>query len=203
MLKVGVISVQGAIFEHVEALKRAAAELGLKKIQVVHVRRLNELDNVDGLVIPGGESTTIAKLLIKFKLYDRIKERVTDEDLPILGTCAGCITLATEGDLEVKKTDTQLLGIMDMRVKRNAFGRQRESFEAHIKIEIKDKDFEKPYHAVFIRAPVIEKVWGKCRPLARLEDKIVLAKQGNLVAAAFHPELTDDLRVHKYFLGLV
>ncbi len=203
MLKVGVISVQGAIFEHVEAVKSAAAELGLKDMQVVHVRRLNELDNVDGLVIPGGESTTIAKLLIKFKLYDRIKERVTDEDLPILGTCAGCITLATEGDLEVEKTDTKLLRLMDMRVKRNAFGRQRESFEADIKIEVKNKDFEEPYHAVFIRAPVIEKVWGKCRPLARLEDKIVLAKQGNLVAAAFHPELTDDLRVHKYFLEMV
>lgn len=198
-LFIGVVSIQGAVSEHVEAVSRAAAELGLEKIQVIPVRRLSELEQVSGLIIPGGESTTISKLLVKFGLHDRIIERATNENLPILGTCAGCIVLAKEGDSEVEKTETQLLKLMDMRVSRNAFGRQRESFESDIDI----KGLTHPYHAVFIRAPAIDKVWGECQVLARLEDKIILAQQGNLIAGAFHPELTLDMRLHKYFLDLI
>jgi len=109
--------------------------------------------------------------------------------------------LASEGDFQVEKTQTKLLKLMNMFVLRNAFGRQRESFESDIKIDL--VTFSKPYHAVFIRAPVIERVWGNCRALARLENKIILAQQGNLIAATFHPELTDDLRIHKYFLEMI
>lgn len=198
-LYIGVVSIQGAVSEHVEAVNRAAAELGLRKIHVIPVRRLDELEQVSGLIIPGGESTTISKLLVKFGLYDRIIARATNEDLPILGTCAGCIVLAKKGDSEVNKTETQLLKLMDMRVSRNAFGRQRESFESDIDIQ----GFTHPYHAVFIRAPAIDKVWSNCQVLARLEDKIILAQQGNLLAGTFHPELTTDMRLHKYFLELV
>jgi len=198
-LEIGVISVQGAISEHVEAISRAAAELGLNNVRTVLVRKLDELDSVAALIIPGGESTTISKLLVKFSLFDRIIKRVNEEELPVLGTCAGCIVLAKKGDIEIEKTETKLLNLMDMRVRRNAFGRQRESFESDIDIE----GFDEPYHAVFIRAPAIEEVWGDCQPKAVLNDKIVLAHQGNLIAAAFHPELTKDLRLHKYFLELI
>ena len=118
-----------------------------------------------------------------------------------MGTCAGSIVLAKEGDSEVEKTETKLLGLMNMRVQRNAFGRQAESFESDIDIPI--KGFSTPYHAVFIRAPVIEKVWGNCKILAKLEDKIILAQQDHLLAASFHPELTTDMRLHKYFLEMI
>jgi len=199
ILQIGVLSIQGAVSEHVEAVHRAGTELVLKNLKVVPVRSLQELEAIDGLIIPGGESTTISKLILKCELYDRIISRATAESLPILGTCAGTIVLAKEGDSEVKKTETKLLKLMDMRVIRNAFGRQRESFESEITIE----GFAESYHAVFIRAPVIEKVWGKCKSLAKLENQIVLARQENLLAAAFHPELTRDLRIHKYFLELI
>jgi 5'-phosphate synthase pdxT subunit len=198
-LEIGVISIQGAVSEHVDAIEQAATDLGLTNVTTVWIRKLDELESVSGVIIPGGESTTISKLLVTFKLYDRLIQKATSEDLPILGTCAGCIVLAKEGDSEVDQTETKLLKLMDMKVIRNAFGRQGESFESDISIT----GFSKPYHAVFIRAPLIEKVWGKCRSVAELEGKIVMAQQGNLVAAAFHPELTDDLRVHKYFLEMI
>lgn len=199
LLHIGVISVQGAISEHIDAVENAAIALGLDNVRTIQVRKLSELENVAALIIPGGESTTISKLIVKFSLYDRIIERANDEALPILGTCAGCIVLAKKGDEEVQQTDTELLKLMDMTVTRNAFGSQRVSFESDIDIE----DFTTPYHAVFIRAPVIEHVSSKCRILAKLENKIVFAQQGYLLAAAFHPELTDDLRIHKYFLEMI
>ncbi len=198
-LQIGVISIQGAVSEHLEAVQLAASKLGFDKVRAVSVRRLSDLETSTGLIIPGGESTTISKLLVRFKLFGRIIERVNEENLPILGTCAGCIVLAKLGDSEIAQTDTKLLKLMNMRVTRNAFGRQGESFESEINIH----GFDKPYHAVFIRAPLIEKVWGNCKSLAMLKDKIVLARQGNLLAAAFHPELTDDLRIHNYFLEMI
>ena len=198
-LQIGVLSIQGAVSEQLEVVTSAASELGLKNFHARSVRRLDDFEQVSGLIIPGGESTTISKLLIKFGLFNRIIDRVTQENLPILGTCAGSIVLAKEGDLEVEETETELLRLMDMRVLRNAFGRQRESFESDIRI----KGFKGPYHAVFIRAPVIEKVWGECKVLATFENKIIMAQQGNLIAVVFHPELTDDLRIHKYFLEMI
>jgi len=194
-IKVGVVAVQGAVSEHLEAFERAFADSG-RKGQAVPVRRLRDLEGVQALAIPGGESTTISKLLQKFGLFDEIVKRA-GHGMPVLGTCAGLVLLASEGDGEVRRTMTRLLGLMDMAVDRNAFGRQRESFEADISVGLPGPDFKKPFPAVFIRAPAITKVWGRCRALAKVGDIIVLAEQGNLIAAAFHPELTADSRVHR------
>jgi len=196
-VRLGVVGVQGDVSEHVDAVRRAI-ELGGFSGDAVTVRRPADLARVDALTIPGGESTTISKLLVKFRLFDEIRRRAED-GLPILGTCAGCILLAKEGDEQVANTDTRLLGLMDMAVDRNAFGRQRESFEADVDVAILDR----PFHGVFIRAPAITRTWGGCTPLAKLRDHIVLARQENLVASAFHPELSGDLRIHTWFLGLV
>ena len=196
-MRVGVVGVQGDVSEHVDAMQRAIKEAGLAG-EAVTVRRPPDLAKVDALTIPGGESTTISKLLVKFGLFDDIVRRAS-EGMPVLGTCAGCILLAKEGDDQVSKTETKLLGLMDMAVDRNAFGRQRESFEGDITVSILDR----PFHGVFIRAPEITRTWGPCAPIGTLQGKIVLAHQGSLVGAAFHPELSGDLRIHKWFLSLV
>ena len=196
-MRVGVVGVQGDVSEHVDAARRALQEAGLEG-EAVTVRRPPDLAKVDALTIPGGESTTISKLLVKFGLFDDIVRRARD-GMPILGTCAGCILLAKEGDHQVAKTETKLLGLMDMAVDRNAFGRQRESFEGTVDVSVLDK----PFRGVFIRAPEITKTWGGCEPIGKMQGKIVLARQGHLVAAAFHPELSGDLRIHKWFLALV
>lgn len=196
-MKVGVIALQGAVSEHLDAVKRAFRELGIKG-SAVPIRRIKELENIDGLIIPGGESTTISRLLEKASISGIIKDRAKG-GMPIMGTCAGCILLAKKGDEEVEKSETKLLGLMDMKVKRNAFGRQRESFETILEIE----GFDLPYKAVFIRAPAIESVWGECEALASVDGEIVLARQNNLLACAFHPELTDDMRVHRLLLEMI
>lgn len=196
-MKPGVISVQGAAPEHVAALNVAMANLGLKG-GVVTVRKAKDLEGVSCLVIPGGESTTISKLLRRFDLFDRIIDLAND-GLPIMGTCAGCVLLSKEGDDQVKRTETELLKLMDMAVDRNAFGRQRESFEVPLNI----KDLDQPFPAVFIRAPLITKVWGKCEVLATHSSYIVMAKQDNLLALSFHPELSDDTRIHEMLVRMV
>lgn len=196
-VRVGIIAIQGAVSEHVDTVERTLDSLGLKGT-AVQVRRLPDLERVQALILPGGESTTIAKLLVKFGLFDEIISRA-HEGMPIMGTCAGTILLAKQGDDQVSKTQTKLLGLMDMAVDRNAFGRQRESFETDITVE----GLKGPLHAVFIRAPAITRVWGKCKVLSRFEDKIVIAKQGNLLALAFHPELTKDLRLHSLLLQMI
>ena len=197
-MRIGVIGVQGDVSEHVDSVARAMHEAG-KPGEAVSVRRREDLDRVDALTIPGGESTTISKLLVQLGLFDEIVRRATDEAMPIMGTCAGCILLAKDAGVQADKTKTRLLGLMDMAVDRNAFGRQRESFEANLEIE----GMEKPFHCVFIRAPAILRTWGDCTPLSRYKDRIVLARQGNLIGAAFHPELSGDLRIHRRFLDLV
>lgn len=196
-MNIGVIALQGAISEHIEALKRALLELKIEG-KVLPIRRKKDLETVNGLIIPGGESTTISKLLDISGISGIIKEKA-EEGMPIMGTCAGCILLAREGDEEVEDSETKLLGLMDMKVTRNAFGRQKESFEITLDI----KGFENPYKAVFIRAPAIEKVWGKCKALASFDDYIVLARQENLLACAFHPELTHDIRIHRLLLKMI
>ena len=196
-MRVGVVGVQGDVSEHVDAVRRAIRSGGFSA-DAIAVRRLSDLQRVDALTIPGGESTTISKLLVKFGLFEEVHRRA-EAGMPILGTCAGCILLAKQGDDEVSKTGTKLLGLMDMAVDRNAFGRQRESFEADLDVTILDR----PFHGVFIRAPAITRTWGRCTPLAKLGDRIVLARQDDLVASAFHPELSGDLRIHEWFLGLV
>lgn len=196
-MKIGVISVQGAFPEHIKASERALQSTGAKG--TVHaIRQAGQLDQVDAIIIPGGESTTISRLLVRFGIHDRIVS-MADDGVPIMGTCAGLVLLAKEGDGQVEKTDTKLLGLMDMAVDRNAFGRQRESFEAELTI----KGLDRPFPAVFIRAPLITRVWGKCQELASYENCIVMAKQENMLALSFHPELSSDARIHEMLIRMV
>lgn len=162
-------------------------------------------DTTHALVIPGGESTTISKLFVREGLGDAIRRRVVDEDYPVLGTCAGMVLLASEGDVQVSKTRTQLLGLMDFQVDRNAFGRQRESFERHVDVVLPGDAEDAPSRvdAVFIRAPAAQRVWGDARVVSRLDDRVVGVQQGRCVALSFHPELTPDTQVHEAFLRLV
>lgn len=199
-MRIGVLGLQGAFAEHADALRTAFARAGVPG-DVATVRRPADLDAVDGLVMPGGESTTISKLLLQFGLHDRLVERAREEDFPILGTCAGLILLSSEGDGQVAKTGTRLLGLMDMATDRNAFGRQRESFEATLDL----KGFDAPVPGVFIRAPAITRTWGACEALGELPGTslTVAARQGNRMALAFHPELTGDTRCHEAFVGVV
>lgn len=197
-MRIGVLGLQGAFTEHVDAVRSAYAKLGIEG-RVSTIRRRDELAELDGLIMPGGESTTISKLLRTFDLHELLVTRATEEDLPILGTCAGMILLSKEGDGQVEKTDTRLLGLMDMAVNRNAFGRQRESFEAALDI----KGFDAPVPGVFIRAPAITRTWGRCEALGSLSEFTIAARQGNRYAIAFHPELTGDTRVHEKFVSIV
>jgi 5'-phosphate synthase pdxT subunit len=197
-LKVGVVAVQGAVSEHVEVLNKATKELKIDG-NVVYIRTIKDLNDISGIVIPGGESTAINRLMLTTGMHERIIE-LAKKGLPILGTCAGTILLAKEGDEQVKKTNTELLGLMDMKVLRNAYGRQVDSFETDVKIpEIGNK----PFRAVFIRAPTIEKVWNDTKVWTKYQDNIIGAKKGDILALTFHPELNDDLRIHEYFLKTI
>jgi len=195
-ISIGVIGIQGAVSEHIASMEKALREANILG-NVFVIKNKQELNAIDGLVFPGGESTTISRILYRSGLHDAISKKIKDNSLPIMGTCAGCVILASEMTADTK--DVKLLSAMDMNVKRNAFGRQRESFEKNIDI----KGFSEPYNAVFIRAPVITRVWGNCEILAEVDKKIVMTRQGNLLALSFHPELTDDLRIHKYFLDMI
>ena len=196
-MKIGVVAVQGAVSEHVETLRKAMEKSKLDGT-VAYVRRLKDLDDISGLVIPGGESTTISRLIQSTGMYSRIVQLAKD-GTPILGTCAGTILLAKEGDEQVKQTGTQLLSLLDMKVLRNAYGRQVDSFEADIEIP---EIGEKPFRAVFIRAPTIEKVWNNTRVWTKYRGAIVGTKKKNILALTFHPELSGDLRIHKHFLKM-
>lgn len=182
-MRVGVLGLQGDVSEHVDALSK------LDGVDVVIVKKASDLKNVDKLVIPGGESTTVGKLIQKYGIDKAVKK------IPIFGTCTGAILLARRIN-----TGQFSLKLMDIEVERNAYGRQKESFEAEISIPALGK---KKFKAVFIRAPVIKKVGKGAEVLARLNGNPVLVKHGALLAATFHPELTEDTRLHEYFLKLV
>ncbi|GEL93668.1 pyridoxal 5'-phosphate synthase glutaminase subunit PdxT [Cellulomonas composti] len=192
---IGVLALQGDVREHVRALEAVGAH-------AVPVRRRSELDAVDGLVLPGGESSTIDKLLRAFDLYEPLRERLR-AGLPAYGSCAGMILLAdrVEGAIEGQRT----LGGIDVTVRRNAFGRQVDSFETDLSIEgIEDG----PLHAVFIRAPWVEEVGPAARVVGRVEGgpaagRIVAVRQGPLLVTSFHPEVTGDTRVHRLFVEIV
>ncbi|PKM80470.1 MAG: pyridoxal 5'-phosphate synthase glutaminase subunit PdxT [Firmicutes bacterium HGW-Firmicutes-14] len=184
-MRIGILALQGAFIEHEKML----SSLGCEAIQV---RKTEHLADIDGLVIPGGESTTIGKLMNEFKLTDRIRDLAGD-GLPVFGTCAGLILMARE----IVDSDQPRLGLMNIVAHRNAFGRQVDSFETNLEVEGLGPD---RFRAVFIRAPYIETVRNGVDVLASVGDKVVLAKEKNLLAAAFHPELTDDSRVHSLFL---
>ncbi len=164
-------------------------------IDAVDVRRPEQLDDVEALIIPGGESTTIGKLAARYGIIPKLRERV-EQGMPVWGTCAGAIFLATD----VPGHPHPIAGLMDMTVERNAFGRQLDSFERDVAI---DAIGPEPFHAVFIRAPLIARVGPDVDVLARLDDgTIVAARQGRLLATSFHPELTRDTRLHEHFLSL-
>jgi 5'-phosphate synthase pdxT subunit len=191
-MKIGVLAIQGDFAEHIAMLQRLGAE-------TVEVRLPRHLEGLDGLIIPGGESTTIGKLSVDFGLLEPLRE--FGKTHAIWGTCAGAIFLSKDA-----RRNQPLLGIMDITVERNAFGRQVASFEVDLDIaELKNiTRSEAPYRAVFIRAPLIESVHAPAYPLATLPDgRIVAARQGKLLATSFHPELTPDTRFHEYFLSLV
>jgi 5'-phosphate synthase pdxT subunit len=196
-MKIGVIGLQGAVSEHIDATKRAMQKLGIKG-EVIWAGRPEQVEDLDGIIIPGGESTTIGKLMLTTGLIEKVRQKAV-KGTPILGTCAGLITLAKHGDEQVIRTKQPLLSLMDIRVVRNAFGRQRESFETDLEIPILGKE---PLRAVFIRAPAVEEVMGNVQVLAKFQGKIVAVKQDNIVAVAFHPELTPDTRLHEYFLRM-
>jgi 5'-phosphate synthase pdxT subunit len=188
-MKIGVLASQGDFAEHIATLKQLDAE-------AVPVRLTGELRGVDGLIIPGGESTTISRMMTAYDLVKEIADMV-GEGMPLFGTCAGMILMARE----ISGNGTKYLDLMDIRVRRNAFGRQVDSFETQLAVPVLGKV---PFPAVFIRAPVIEHCHAGVEVLARLADgTIVAARQGKMLAAAFHPELTSDLRFHRYFLDIV
>ncbi len=190
-MKIGVLALQGDFSEHSAALKRVG-------VDAVEVRLPAQLDDLNGLIIPGGESTTIGKLAVAFGLLEPLQ--TFGKNKAIWGTCAGAIFLSKDA-----KRDQPLLELMDITVARNAFGRQVDSFEVDLDIpELKSATKTKAdYHAVFIRAPLIETVFGKAKVLSALADgRIVAAQQGKLLATSFHPELTADDRFHAYFVSL-
>ena len=197
-MKVGVVAVQGAVTEHIDILRKAMKELKIDG-SALPSRTTKDLDHVSGLVIPGGESTTISRLILDAEMQQKII-MLAKKGIPILGTCAGAILLAKEGDEQVEQTKTNLLNLMEIKVNRNAYGRQVDSFEVDLQIEEIGKE---PFKGIFIRAPTIEKVWSPTRIWAKHEHTIVAAKKGNVLALTFHPELGDDLRIHEYFLKLV
>lgn len=187
MTTIGVLGLQGAFREHVRSVEAAGAK-GLV------VKKKEQLDEIDGLIIPGGESTTMRRLIDKYDFLEPIRA-FGKSGKPIFGTCAGLILLASEidGSYDVH------LGVMDIKVRRNAFGRQRDSFEASLDIEGVADDF----NAVFIRAPYVEDVGEDTKVLARYDGHIVAAQQGHYLACSFHPELTDDHRITAHFVKMV
>ena len=191
-MKIGVLALQGDFSEHIAMLRRL-------NVDASEIRLPEHVNGLDGLIIPGGESTTIGKLAVAYNLMEPLK--LFGKRRAIWGTCAGAIFLSKEIG-----RDQPLLGLMDIKVQRNAFGRQIDSFESDLDIpELKQATGTKDdYHAVFIRAPIIESVSGDAKILASVSDgRIVAAQQGHLLATSFHPELTNDTRFHEYFLTLV
>jgi pyridoxal 5'-phosphate synthase pdxT subunit len=190
---IGVLALQGDVREHLRMLTRAGAE-------ALPVRRRDELDRVDGLVLPGGESTTMHKLAVAFDLFEPLRERIR-AGLPAFGTCAGMIMLADRIESGIAGQET--LGGLDITVRRNAFGRQVDSFEADLEFAA----FDSAFHAVLIRAPWVEKVGDDVEILARVGSgdaagRIVAVRQGPVLATSFHPEISGDDRLHRFFVGL-
>lgn len=186
-MKIGVLALQGAFIEHINILKNL-------DVEAIEIRKKEELDNIDGLIIPGGESTAIGKLLVDLDIKDSLIKKIKN-GLPIFGTCAGLILLAKK----IINDDKTHLGVMDITVKRNAYGRQLGSFYTEQDV----KYIGEKIKMTFIRAPYIENVENNVEILAIVDNHIVAAQQDNILVTSFHPELTDDTRVHKYFIEIV
>jgi len=186
-MKVGVLALQGAVAEHMRMIELAGAE-------PVAVKKVEQLDEIEGIIVPGGESTTIGKLIQKYQFFDRLIQ-FSEQKKPIFGTCAGLIILAKE----INGTSDKHLALMDIKVERNAFGRQRESFE----IDLEVKGVAEDFRGVFIRAPYIMEVKDNVEVLSVFDQKIVAVRQKHLLGSAFHPELTEDPRFHQYFVNMI
>lgn len=187
-ISIGVLSLQGDVEEHIDALRDA-------NVEARGVKTPEDLNDVDGLIIPGGESTTVGEMMDRFGLARPLETRVKS-GMPVWGTCMGMIVLAKE----VQGSSQPTLGLLSIEVKRNAFGRQIESAEVPLEIDGIDG---KPFPGVFIRAPWIEKVWDDATVLATLDGKGVMVRQGSILGTSFHPELTGDSRIHRYFADMV
>ncbi len=199
-MEIAILGLQGAVSEHISSTRRAMEKIALKG-EVSWAKNRAEIEHADGVILPGGESTTISRLIEKNGLHDVLQNK------PIFGTCAGMILLAKQGDGQVAQTGQTLLGRMDIQVNRNAFGRQRESFQKDIEFDFEGAKFANKsaaFPGVFIRAPKIVEMGGKAHALATLDDgSVVAVRQGALLGTSFHPELTDDDRIHRLFLDLV
>lgn len=189
MINVGILALQGSVVEHRKCLEQ------LEGITITEVKDAGALETVDCIILPGGESTTIGKLLREFSILDPLKRRI-EHGMPVWGTCAGLILLAKT----IVNEDTVHLGLMDISVRRNAYGNQLDSFLDHAVIpEVSDN----PIPLVFIRAPWIEFAGKNVDILLRHRDKIVMAREGNMLVTSFHPELTEDLSIHRYFVNMI
>lgn len=192
MKRVGVLAVQGAVSEHIEALRRADPT-----VDAVAVRTPQDLEGCSGLIMPGGESTTISRLLRSSGLQAGVLRRARSGDLAVFGTCAGLILLCDQATTDVEDKDVKLLGLLDATVDRNAFGRQRESFEADVDVKGLGT-----IPTVYIRAPIVVAARPPTEVLARLPQGIVAIRKGRILGTAFHPELTTDPRMHRLFLSM-
>jgi len=196
-IKIGVLGIQGDIEENVLSTEKALKHQNLRGT-VESVRYSESIEELDGLILPGGESTVIGNLLsIQGKVFQTIEKRIT-EGMPVLGTCAGLIMLSKRAyDRVVGETKQKLFGILDVVIERNAFGRQHESFEVDLEIPLLGRD---PFRGIFIRAPIINNVGENVTILTKLNDKIVAVKQNNVIGTSFHPELSADRRLHELFI---
>ncbi|MBM3897112.1 MAG: pyridoxal 5'-phosphate synthase glutaminase subunit PdxT [Thaumarchaeota archaeon] len=198
-MKIGVLGFQGDIEEHVAATKEALKKLNIDG-SVLVVKTPDELQKIDALIIPGGESTVIGGLALFNKSLSVIKDKIRN-DMPVLGTCAGMIMLASRTyDRVVGETKQPLIGVLDILVERNSFGRQRESFETELDISINGTD---KLRGVFIRAPSIREVGQGVETLAKLDGQIVAVRQNNIIGTCFHPELSGDTILHEYFVKMI
>ncbi|MEJ2260745.1 MAG: pyridoxal 5'-phosphate synthase glutaminase subunit PdxT [Nitrosopumilaceae archaeon] len=198
-LNVGVLAIQGDVQENLLATKKALEELNLEGT-VIDVKTAQDIENLDGLIIPGGESTTIGQLSLVNSSLKVMKEKI-EKGMPVLGICAGMILLSkTADDRVVGKTNQPLLDLLDVKLERNSFGRQRESFEADVSME--SINIPK-FRGVFIRAPSVSDAGSDVQVLSKFNEKIVAVKKGNIIGTSFHPELTRDVSLHKYFVNLI
>ena len=187
-MRIGVLALQGAIAEHIESLTTL-------NVEAVPVKLPSDLDDLEAIVIPGGESTTVSKLLSDYCLFKPLRQLAL-QNFPIFGTCAGMVLMAKK----VFYPEIEPLGVMDIQIKRNAFGSQVNSFEVALSIPVLGCE---KFHGVFIRAPVVQKAKHTVEVLCRVEGNIVAVKQGKMLACSFHPELSGDLRFHNYFLDII
>ncbi len=198
-LNLGILAIQGDVQENLLATKKALEELNLDG-NVIDVKTAQDIENLDGLIIPGGESTTIGQLSLVNSSLKVMKEKI-EKGMPVLGICAGMILLSkTADDRVVGKTNQPLLDLLDVKLERNSFGRQRESFEADISM---DSINIPKFRGVFIRAPSVSEAGSDVQVLSKFNEKIIAVKKGNIIGTSFHPELTRDVSLHKYFVNLV